>query len=190
MNILFSHPTGNANARAAALGMERAGILKYFLTAIASFEGDALDLIGGFGPLSEIRRRRYDPLLKAKTTTWPWREAGRLLAAKAGFHALTRHESGLFSVDAVYRGIDQTMARCLKREHMVEGIYAYEDGARTSFEIAKQRGALCLYDLPTGYWRSARRLLGPETDRTPEWANTMTGFLDSEAKLKRKDDEI
>lgn len=188
--IHFSHPTGNANARAAALGMHRAGILRDFLTSIASFEGDALDRMGGIGPLSEIRRRRFDSELKSRTTIWPWREVGRLLAGRKGLHSLTRHETGLCCIDAVYQSIDRRMAGRLVGNPTVKGVYAYEDGAGVSFKAAKLRGIACLYDLPIGYWRTARRLLESEQQRWPEWAATLNGFRDSAAKLARKDEEL
>lgn len=188
--IHCSHPTGNANSRAVIAGFHDAGLLTEFTTSIAAFEGGALDRLGGIGSFSEIRRRRFDPGLRSKSTVWPWREFGRLLARKSGLQVLTRHERGVFCVDAVYNSIDRRVARQLGRGASVKGVYAYEDGARASFIAAKKLGIACLYDLPIGYWRSARRLLEPEHQRWPEWAPTLTGFRDSAAKLARKDEEL
>jgi hypothetical protein len=54
---------------------------------------------------------------------------------------------------------------------------------------SKKNDLRCLYDLPIGYWRAARRLLEKERLQHPEWSATLTGFQDSEAKLARKDEE-
>jgi len=51
-------------------------------------------------------------------------------------------------------------------------------------------GMPCLYDLPIGYWRSARRILSVEKERRPEWAVTLTGLQDSDEKVLRKDEEL
>jgi hypothetical protein len=60
--IILSHPIGNQNVKAAALGLNDAGLLLTFMTSIASFPGSLLDRLGAIGPLSEIRRRRLIPV--------------------------------------------------------------------------------------------------------------------------------
>lgn len=192
MKVVLSHPTGNANAREAAIRFKNAGVLAEFHTAVATFPGDLPDRIGAFGPFSEIRRRRLDPLLKNRTRTAPWRELGRHFASRAGLGQLLKHETGIFSVDAVYRDHDRTVASRLENLAKLgcKGVYAYEDGAAFSFQKAKQLGLQCFYDLPIGYWRAARKLLQGEYDNKPEWALSLSGFLDSDAKLARKDEEL
>ncbi len=189
--LVFSHPTGNANVRAAASGLAQAGQLAAFYTAIAAFPGSWLDWLGAAAPLAELRRRRFEPELALLTRTWPWREAGRLLADRTGWAALVRPE-GPFSVDAVYHSLDRRVAAGLTRaaRQGAGGVYAYEDGAADAFRTAKGLGLACYYDLPIGYWRAARRLLAPERERWPEWAPTLSGFGDSDAKLARKDEEL
>lgn len=192
MKIILSHPTGNANVRAAARALLNANLLAKFITSIASFSGSILDALSVFKPLSEIRRRSYDPALRNMTITSPWREAARLGASKFGFSSLIEHEKGLFSIDAIYQSLDHKVATTLKGScnRDVKGVYAYEDGAVYSFRTARAMGLHCFYDLPTGYWRAARRLLNKEKEQWPEWASTMTGFEDSEKKLARKDEEL
>jgi hypothetical protein len=51
MSIVLSHPTGNANVRAAANGFFEANLLAEFHTAVASFPGSMLDNLGAIGPL-------------------------------------------------------------------------------------------------------------------------------------------
>jgi len=189
--LVFSHATGNANVRAAAAGLAQAGQLVAFHTAIATFPGNWLDRLAT-GPLAELRRRQYEPGLASFTHTWPWREAGRLLADRTGWTALVKSETAPFSVDAVYQSLGRRVAGSLAHaaQQGANGVYAYEDGATDAFRTAKRLGMACFYDLPIGYWRAAQRLLEPERERWPEWAPTLTGFSDSEAKLLRKDEEL
>lgn len=190
--LVFSHPTGNANVRAAAAGLAQAGRLAAFHTAIAAFPGGWLYRLGAASPLAELRRRSFGAELAPLTHTWPWREAGRLLAERAGWTALVRPETGPFCVDSVYQSLDRRVAASLARaaRRGAGGVYAYEDGAADAFRAAKSLGLTCYYDLPIGYWRAAQRLLAPERERWPEWAPTLVGFGDSDAKLERKDEEL
>jgi glycosyltransferase involved in cell wall biosynthesis len=190
MKLIVSHPTGNANVKAAVAGMYDAGILAAFYTAIASFPGTFLDGLGAIGPLSEIRRRRVDARLKSLTHLSPWRETGRLIASKAGLTNLITHETGAFSIDAIYKNLDRKVASDMRKYANANAIYAYEDAAGYSFKQAKILGLECLYDLPIGYWRAGRKLLENEAARWPEWAATLTTFKDSEIKLARKDEEL
>lgn len=190
--VILSHPTGNANVRAVASGLLESRLLAEFRTSIASFPGSLIDQLGAISPLSEIRRRRFEPSLMHLTTTWPWIEVGRLLALKARLTNLTKHETGLFSIDAVYRKFDKHVASNLIQsiDKGARAIYAFEDGALDSFNKAKLSNITRIYDLPIGYWRAARRLLETELILKPTWAPTLTGFRDSESKLARKDEEL
>jgi glycosyltransferase involved in cell wall biosynthesis len=190
MKLVVSHPTGNANVRAAVAGMYDANILAAYYTAIASFPGTLLDGLGTLGPFSEIRRRRLDTRFRALTQLYPWREVGRLIASKAGLAKLTKRETGMFSIDAVYKSLDKKVAADMHNYANVTAIYAYEDAAEDSFKQAKEAGLQCLYDLPIGYWRAGRKLLEDEANRWPAWAATLTTFNDSEIKLARKDQEL
>jgi glycosyltransferase involved in cell wall biosynthesis len=190
--VILSHPTGNANVRATASGLNDAGILKEFHTSIACYPQNFLNKLSKIGPLSELGRRTYDPALAPLTRMWLWKEVGRLLATKIGFKSLIKHETGRLSVDACYQAQDRRTSSLMKAANRLEltGVYAYEDGALHSFLEAKTLGLLCFYDLPIGYWRAARRLLEPEISRWPAWVSTLTGFSDSAQKLSNKDAEL
>lgn len=192
MKVLISHPTGNAFFRAAALGLQKAGMLSGFRTTVATYPRNIFDKLSSFGPFVEFNRRRYDPTLETYTEGWPWFELGRFAATKVGFKKLIKQETGIFSVDAVYQNLDKKVAKSLKQmvDSGTTAVYAYEDGALFSFLEAKKLNIQCLYDLPIGYWRTAKRLLETERERWPEWAPTLIGFEDSEDKLKRKDKEL
>ena len=187
--ITVSHPTGNANVRAALRGLEAAGLLGHFYTAIATYPGNVYDGLSKVGPLRDFGRRTFPPELAAKTHTHPWKELGRLLAGKVGLQTLTRHETGALSVDAVYHSIDRRVAAHLVNERP-EAVYAYEDGAAQTFTRARSLGIPTLYDLPIGYWRAARRIMGEVVDQRPDWAVTVNSLQDSPTKLARKDREL
>jgi glycosyltransferase involved in cell wall biosynthesis len=193
MKLILSHPTANANVRAVAYGFNDAAMLAAFYTAVASFPGDLMDKMSSLPPLAEISRRQFKVEIQGKTKSYPWFELGRLLASKLKLKGLTRHETGSLSVDAVYHRHDQWVASKLKSYTKINeqiALYAYEDGAKYSFIKAKELNIPCYYDLPIGYWRTARDLLKNEINKWPDWAPTLTGFKDSDVKLLRKDEEL
>lgn len=188
----MTHAIGNANVRAALNGLHQGGNLLAFYTAFACFENDGIYRLGGIKALSELRRRSYPSSLKNLTQVNPFRELGRLLASKLKMSSLLKHESGYFSIDQVLNSLDQSLAKQLSAGafQSADAVYAYEDGAMDAFKAAKVRQIACLYDLPIGYWRAARLLMREEQEKQPLWANTITGFNDSEQKLQRKDEEL
>ena len=193
MKLILSHPTGNTFSRALADHLLRHDNLAAFHTSFAIFEGSFLDRLGGLSPLKEIRRRRYKAVLRPYIRTSPRYELGRMLSGRLGLSDLTKHESGIFSIDSVYRRADQHAAKSIAgaKSRGVNGIYAYEDGALASFLAAKAEGIKCIYDLPIAYWKLGRRLMTEEAERLPEWAPTLGGGIsDSPEKLARKDQEL
>lgn len=192
MKVVISHPTGNESFRGASLGLYKADMLAGFRTTVATFPGNIFDRLSVFGSFAEFNRRRYDPAMAPFAEVWPWHELGRFAATKAGFKNLTKHETGIFSVDGVYQNLDKRVAKSLKQmaANGASAVYAYEDGALFSFREAKKLQLKCLYDLPIGYWRASKRLLKIESERWPEWSATLTGLEDSEEKLARKDEEL
>ncbi len=192
MQVLLSHLKGNANVKAATYGLIKAGMLAEFHVTIASIPGSMLDRIGGIGPFSEIRRRSFDPIIKPFVHTWPWHEVGRLLALKSGFKKLVKPNTGFFNIDALHQNLDKHVSHRLTVQNLkkLSAVYCYEDSALYTFRQAKQLGLACLYDLPIGYWRTARKLLEGEKERWPEWVHTMPGLVDSDEKLACKDEEL
>jgi glycosyltransferase involved in cell wall biosynthesis len=187
--ILFSHPTGNANVRNAALGLARHGLLGEFWTCINHRPGGMAARFLPAGLRQQLSRRSFAPELRPYLHSHPWREYGRLACGRFGLGRLARHEHGCLSVDAVYQSLDRRVARRL-RQHEFSASYAYEDGALETFREAKRRGVAALYDLPIGYWRAARDILIEESERHPEWASTLIGNDDSATKTARKDEEL
>ena len=187
--LIFSHPTGNANVRHAALALFRAGLLGEFWTCLNFHAPAVLERLLPRRVVGQLRRRAYPRELAGAIRTRPFHEVVRLFAPRFGFPSLVAHETGAFSVDSVYRALDRAVARRLHTGKF-RAVYAYEDGAQLAFIEARRRGARTLYDLPIGHWRAARTLLLDEAEREPEWAATLTGNRDSPAKTERKDAEL
>ena len=189
--LIFSHPTGNAFVRAALVHFYEAGILEEFHTSVASYPGNVWDRLSRTTWGKELRRRRYDERLPPLTVQHPFRELGRMAASRLKFARLTRHETGAFCTDAIYRDLDKSVAKRLRSNPQIfTGVYAFEDGALETFHAACELGFHRFYDLPIAYWETAQRLLHEEAGRLPAWEPTLGGTRDSAAKLARKTEEL
>ncbi len=184
--ILLAHPTGNQNVREAALALEHAGLLSEFWTSFAWKESWVADAILPRSLLRDLRRRSFPQEISHLIKTSPWADGARLICNRLPVPRSFREH---FSVDAIYRDLDQRVAtRLLSREF--KGVYAYEDGAGKSFQIAQRSGISTIYDLPIGYWRAGQAIYLEEADRLPGWSATLPGLTDSFNKLERKDEEL
>jgi len=186
------HPTGNTFVRALLEGLEERGGDYRFWTTLALSSGGLVRCLPD--RMRGQMERRCFSVPTSKIKTHPMREWVRFLSSAIGFKGLTRHEAGWASVDAVYRDLDRVVAghlRSSQREPPAGSwVYGYEDGALECFRVAKQIGMQRAYELPIAYWETSRRLLEEESERLPEWAATLVGPADSEAKLNRKTHEL
>ncbi len=190
--ILISHPTGNTFVRALLQGLADGGRDYTFHTTLAADTNRWWTRCLPTGLRREWMRRSF-PVPQTRCRQHPVREFGRLLSARLGLAPLVRHETGVFSVDAVYRGLDRAVAgklRTMVGTQPVQSVYAYEDGAHATFVTAKERGIQCCYELPIAYWETCRQLLSEEVQRWPEWEPTLLAARDSDAKLQRKTEEL
>ncbi|MFT5250258.1 MAG: glycosyltransferase involved in cell wall biosynthesis [bacterium] len=192
MKILVSHPTLNANAKAVVSGFIKQNSLYRLYTSVAVFPGQFLFYLSKIEVFRDFKRRQLSQLWQSYTKSSVFYELGRLLASKLKIKKLMAHEKGLFCIDNVYHEHDRWVALSLKKAQKkgLTTVYAYEDGALSTFTAAKKLELQCIYDLPIGYWKSARLLLQKELDNNPAWASTLTGFQDSAQKLARKDQEL
>lgn len=192
MKIVVSHPTLNANSKNLLQSFVNHKLLLKLFTTIALFSGQLLYQLSSNPSFKVLKRRSLDKRWQPFTRSNSIYEFGRLLASKLGLKFLVKHENGFFCIDRVYRKHDQWVASNLaklKKEGLI-GVYAYEDGALNTFTKAKQLGIHCIYDLPIGYWKTARLLMQKEFHINPEWSATLTGFVDSQTKLNNKDQEL
>jgi alpha-maltose-1-phosphate synthase len=186
--ILLSHAIGNEFVREALIAFDRAGILAEFWTAISWNPKSVVNRALPRSVRELFARRSFPESIRTRTRTLPAREAIRLLTSAAGFSS--RHETGAFSIDAVFRALDKKLGQQLPKIGNLHAVYAYEDGALQTFRAARDLDLQRIYDLPIGYWRVGQRIFAEEAEREPEWAPTLTGTLDSADKLARKDEEL
>jgi hypothetical protein len=92
--------------------------------------------------------------------------------------------------DLRYGRLEVCATEAAERRPSVSAVYCYEDMARDTFRVAKERGWTTFYDLPIAYWQTSQRLLREEAERWPEWEPTLVGTRDSQAKLERKAEEL
>lgn len=190
--VIFVHPLGNENVRAAATGLASMGRLARFYTSVAGYPGSFFGRLGQLKPFADFKRRNIDAKLAPFLRLFPTRELLRLACTKLGIKALIENEDAPLSVDTVYRSLDKRVAKEMQsfKENGIRILYAYEDGSLESFTEAKRYGIKCIYDLPIGYWGAMHQMLQQEIHTRPEWASTIDGFGDSKKKLIRKDQEL
>lgn len=192
--ISLIHPTGNPFARNAAIALGEVGLLKEVITTIAYNPAGNLSHCLKLLPTPitnsvsrELGRRTWVSPNHLPIKTHPWREATRIALGKSGVsERLGLNFQSL--VDWVYAGLDRHVA-----QHHLQGltaVYAYEDGAATTFSIAKEWGILCLYDLPILFHRMAREIQQQEAQLFPELSASLQAVQEPEWKLKRKQQEI
>lgn len=186
--ILLAHPTGNEFVRAALAAFDDAGMLAEFWTTLSWNPQSPINSVLPARFRETLGRRSFSESIRSRAQTVPFRESMRLLLGALGFQS--EHETGLFTIDAVFRELDRKVAARARKIENVDCVYAYEDGALESFRAARDRGLKSIYDLPIGYWRAGQRIFAEEKEREPEWASTLTGTFDSAEKLARKDDEL
>jgi glycosyltransferase involved in cell wall biosynthesis len=193
MSVVLMHPSGNNFVRALLQAMQEEDMLAEFNTAIAVDPNSSLLKLLPENMRNELLRRSFS-VPKDKIHLYPIREVARLVLPRLGFAGSVRHESGWASLDAVFQNFDAAVSRrlpALTKRKNVTAVYAYEDGALSTFKKAKSLGLKCIYDLPIAYWDTGRRLMNEEAERLPEWSVTLGGGIkDSEKKLERKTQEM
>jgi alpha-maltose-1-phosphate synthase len=186
------HPTSNPNSRHAALALAEADWLKEIVTSFAyNPQGKLARLIQKLPRsnqiASELQRRTWIPPQGVILNSYPWEEILRMASIKSGLcPRLGWNASG--PIDWVYTSLDKKVAR-----HHLQGInavYAYEDGAATTFEAAKQRNISCLYDLPIPFYRTSRDIQAEEAERFPDLASNLQVIKEPAWKLERKEREV
>lgn len=186
---MLAHPSGNQFFRHLAEALRDAGRLAEVCTCVDWRGGPGQALLPR-GLRTELGRRSFSRELGVAVAAHPARELARLAAGRLGWRALTRHETGALSVDAVYADFDRWVARRLPRVREGGIVYGYEDAADAMFAAAEALGWRRIYDLPIAHWATSRRLLEEEAARWPEWEPTLGGTRDSERKLARKTSEL
>lgn len=192
--MLLSHPTANNFVRHLAYAMASNNLLHSFHTSVATFENDWYYPLVQFPAFKDLKRRSFELQVKSHTHTYPLKESVRLVSNKFPIPGVRNYLKNWASVDSVYSYLDNKVAEYLNllgKESLPSWVYCPEDGAYSTFKMAKQRGIACGYDLPIAYWKVLKELMLEELERWPTWKETMGGGIsDSEKKLEKKDKEL
>ncbi|MCM1984603.1 glycosyltransferase family 4 protein [Lyngbya confervoides] len=188
------HPTSNPFARNAAQALAEIGVLHEIITTTAYHPDGTIARFLQQLPVSvsdplqqELLRRAWPPPKGVPLRSYPWYEILRLALLKLKVsQALKLGKHG--PIDWVYKHLDRQVAA--HHLNSITGIYAYEDGAASTFHAAKARGILCLYDLPILYYKMAQAIQREEADQFPELACSLQAIQEPEWKLQRKQQEI
>lgn len=91
-------------------------------------------------------------------------------------------------IDWVLNSLDHHVAHHHLKK--VDAIYAYEDEAATTFQIAKNRGIICLYDLPSVFYKVRQDIEQTEAEEHPYLIPALQTIQEPDWKLERKEREI
>jgi glycosyltransferase involved in cell wall biosynthesis len=169
--VVVVHPFGNPNAYNAALAFHERSQLNTFHTCL-------------FNPLNS-RLRYHEALRSAPISVHPALEAARLLLAR--LPKVSRFARSQRFVDAVGARCDLESSRCIGEG--VKAVYGYEDFALYSFNKATALGAKRIYELPIGYYASAKTLLGAEAQQEPGLRPFFQSLHEPADKIQRKEAE-
>ncbi len=192
--ISLIHPTGNPNSRQAAIALSEIGLLQELITTISYNPNRKSNRLFSLLPKElknhieqQLGRRTWIPPKNVSLQTYPWIEFLRLAIIRTGLNRqFGWSEQSL--VDRVYLTLDHLVAK--RHLQNLDAVYAYEDGAATTFQAAKQQGILCLYDLPILFYRTSRDIQAQEAQLFPELAPALQAIREPALKLERKEQEI
>jgi glycosyltransferase involved in cell wall biosynthesis len=194
MKVSLLHPTGNPNVREAALAISEVNLLKEIVTAIATSPDLEASFYFKLLPKKlknqlfyELGRRSWIPPENVNIKTYPYEEIIRLILAKTGLSSRLRL-GATGPISWVYASLDKHFAD----NHLQDltAVYCYEDGAAITFEKAKKKGILCLYDLPILFYQTSVKIQKEEAELFPELAPCLGSAKEPQWKLERKQKEI
>lgn len=192
--ISLVHPSSNPNSRNAAIALAEVDLLHEIITTTAYNPHGAVARYLNLLPSSiskriaqESGRRTWIAPDGVPMRTHPWQEVIRVALVKTG---LSQHlklgQQG--PIDWVYASLDRHVAKHHLQD--IDAVYAYEDGAATTFQVAKQQGILCLYDLPIPFYRLSRNIQMQEAEHFPDLAPALQAVREPAWKLERKEQEV
>jgi glycosyltransferase involved in cell wall biosynthesis len=88
--------------------------------------------------------------------------------------------------DILFCGHDLHVSR--KIEADLDAVYAYEDGAKSTFSLARRRGAAAIYELPLGYYKGVENEIRRAQKERPDFEPGL--YEEPQWKQSRKNAEL
>lgn len=181
--VVVSHPHGNANSYHTALAFLENEWLDCFETGILDVAASSVARRLTPDLERRARNRCFEGIPKARKKSHRIFEAiaraGRQLKP-GGF------TSEINWYDVLFWGHDYQVSRAIGDR--IEAVYAYEDGAKLTFESTKRIGATSIYELPLGYYRAVAREINRGREQWPDLHRA--AYSEPRWKRFRKDAEI
>lgn len=173
--ILLSHAATNSSVGHTARALRRAGVLSEFWTYWR-------------GPNGVVLRNLVSAVLDATygSDAAPANPAAAIDTPDplSDYGVPESPPSHVFA-----RALDREMTERIERE-LFQGVYAFQQGAESSFRAAGRRGLLRIYDLQRTDWLGHHPVLDDEAVREPEWASTLDLSRGSPDLRKRAESEL
>jgi starch synthase len=184
LKIAVSHPHGNANSYHAALAFSENRWLQCFQTGIlASSRVSRVTSSLSPGVNQRAHNRVYEEIPEAEKETHFIFETASRIGRKVKPGGPT---SRINWYDVLFSGHDFLVSRTMSTD--LDAVFAYEDGARRTFEAARRRDIAAIYELPLGYYEGvAFEINRARTD----WLDFQPGvYSEPEWKRSRKNAEL
>lgn len=165
--LLVSHPHAAPFSAGLASALARQQRLGVYSTGLGAVEGSAAArLLGGAARRwPTLRNRLHAPSLRGLLAAHPLVE----LSARAAGRVLQVLSRRLRAYDCMFWTHDRAVAAG-RWPDRIAAVYAYEDGARATFEKAMQRGIARVWDLPTPHHEYLASMRAEEGRRWPQLA--------------------
>jgi glycosyltransferase involved in cell wall biosynthesis len=184
----------NANALNAALAFSEQDLLEEIVTTLAfnpkSNLAQILDVLPdkiGNSVRDELSRRTWLVSSSGCIRQHSTKEIIRVLASRY-LKPLLSSSVKESLIGWVYTSLDNHAAQA--HLNNIDAVYGYEDEAQDIFLTAKQKGMLCLYDLPIPFHKMSRDIQAEEAERFPELSGSMQAVKEPAWKVERKEQEV
>jgi glycosyltransferase involved in cell wall biosynthesis len=184
-SVIVTHPHATPVATGLSRGLEAAGRLAAYFTGVGgvkgTIKGRVLESAGARWPAAA--NRLHEPDLRGRLRSHSVVET----AARALGLVVPRFSARIRSYDLIYALHDLAVALA-RWPPKAAAIYAYEDGASSTFARAARSGMSCIWDLPTPHHVYLASMRSEEGRRWPELASA--NVAEPEWKIARKSREL
>jgi glycosyltransferase involved in cell wall biosynthesis len=185
--IVFIHPFLNQNVKHTIKALDDVGLLSNVYTTIVYKDKFIYRLLPS-KILNEFKRRTFPKLKNGHIISAPIYEWVRLILMKTPLKNV-KFIMSVFNTYKIYSGIDIKATNSIDWSN-TKVVYAYENGAYNVFQKAKKEGVLCVYDLPTLYWRYKIDIFTDELKRNGDSSIELKKYFESDEINTKKEKEL